>query len=826
MNHLATSGITSSISPRSVSRRESALSSLALAEAAANRITPIWDIHSSVAVNPFYNLRHLPFFSALMLQQAATHSRLLPERAFFKEQYENGRIQPADLTFAINHARLSKMKIEASEWNSNSLVRALDRSDSSFDQFWCFTDLYDHQLKQQISSRIVREVSKWLSAYFDRGQALLSFPAKNVSVYRSWRALVEYDQTLDRLGLPLQRIIKQLPSDAEGALSVMAQVVSERVTISDEQWINYFHRLLASVLGWASYAQHFAFEVNRGHNHKALENRNLVLEILTIRMAYDLAVLSVLSDHTAITSRLRLSDLAIESHSVEYVWLLALERSYRKQLLERIRPAIPSLETRDRFAAQLVFCIDVRSELVRRHIEQTNPRIETLGFAGFFGLPITIQHLGDQRPQQQCPVLLEPSLHVKESSKGKESISRRLHLEKEQALALSRIRSGLTSCFSFAETLWLPSFKKMIQQLVPYSLRQCFKNETGTTRTPSEYDLSTWTEETKLSVAYSVLKHMSRLDNFAPFVIFFGHESESVNNPLASSLDCGACCGHSGWSNSVILAQLLNDKNVRTQLANIHGVLIPEETIFLSGIHNTTRGMLSIDLPTGVGKEELPALKDIEHTLLEAGHLAQEEMLTLLTAHQRNDLPDSVQLEARATDWSEVRPEWGLAKNASFIIGRRSRTWGIDLGGRSFLHDYDPLLDIDGSVLELILTAPMIVTNWINLQYYASTVAPTTFGAGDKTLHTVTSGIGIAEGATGDLAIGLSRQSVHVLNKYFHEPIRLQVVVEASRDTLDRIMKKHKVVRDLIANQWLHLISIDPATDETSLYESQGWLVL
>ncbi|MGB5547375.1 MAG: putative inorganic carbon transporter subunit DabA, partial [Polyangiales bacterium] len=162
----------------------------------------------------------------------------------------------------------------------------------------------------------------------------------------------------------------------------------------------------------------------------------------------------------------------------------------------------------------------------------------------------------------------------------------------------------------------------------------------------------------------------------------------------------------------------------------------------------------------------------------------------------------------RTRDWSQVRPEWGLARNASFIAARRARTRGIDLEGRAFLHDYDCTADEGWKVLELIMTAPMVVASWINLQYYGSAVNREAFGSGNKTLHNVVGTLGVLEGNGGDLRVGLPSQAVHDGSRLFHEPVRLNVLIEAPTAQIDTILEKHDKVRELVSNGWIHLLAI------------------
>ncbi|MDU3045905.1 putative inorganic carbon transporter subunit DabA, partial [Bradyrhizobium sp.] len=168
------------------------------------------------------------------------------------------------------------------------------------------------------------------------------------------------------------------------------------------------------------------------------------------------------------------------------------------------------------------------------------------------------------------------------------------------------------------------------------------------------------------------------------------------------------------------------------------------------------------------------------------------------------------QVVTRSRDWAQVRPEWGLAGNASFIAAPRARTRAIDLGGRSFLHDYDWQQDKDFGTLQLIMTAPMVVASWINLQYYGSTVNNAAFGAGNKVLHNVVGTLGVLEGNAGDLKVGLPWQSVHDGSRFVHEPLRLTVLIEAPLEAINGVIAKNDIVRELVDHHWLHLYAISP----------------
>ena len=311
------------------------------------------------------------------------------------------------------------------------------------------------------------------------------------------------------------------------------------------------------------------------------------------------------------------------------------------------------------------------------------------------------------------------------------------------------------------------------------------------------------TFEEKLNTAKSILKNTGLRFPLAPLILLCGHESSTSNNPYSASLDCGACGGHSGRANVLVAAEIFNDARVRNELGK-SGVIIPNDTVFVPAVHDTTTDEVSVLFKT-VTPELSENLSELKNWLSNATSINRRNRLPTLTRPATTD--DSICIH-RASDWSEVRPEWGLAKNGGFIAASRARTRLCSLGGRYFLHEYDFNRDPDLSILELILTAPVVVASWINLQYFASAMSPKFFGSGNKVIHNVVGQLGVLSGNGGDLQIGLPFQSVHTGTELYHDAIRLQVVIEAPEKAIREVIDKHILLNQLIGNEWMKVFSL------------------
>jgi uncharacterized protein YbcC (UPF0753/DUF2309 family) len=324
--------------------------------------------------------------------------------------------------------------------------------------------------------------------------------------------------------------------------------------------------------------------------------------------------------------------------------------------------------------------------------------------------------------------------------------------------------------------------------------------------------------DARLTMAEAILRAMSMTTRFARLVMLTGHGSTTVNNPHASSLDCGACGGNTGEVNARVAATILNDPGIRAQL-RVKGIPIPRETWFLGCLHDTTTDDIHFFDEDLIPPSHAPDVQRLRADLARATLIAQTERAPRLGIPKTPALVRK--LRARSRDWAQTRPEWGLAGNAAFIAAPRERTRGIDLGGSTFLHDYDWRQDQDFSTLQLIMTAPMVVAAWINLQYYGSTVNNQAFGCGNKVLHNVTGTIGVLEGNAGDLKVGLPWQSVHDGTRFMHAPVRLAVFIAAPQEAINQVIARHEMVRQLVDNRWVHLFMMRDGPTAFSRYAGQ-----
>ena len=461
-----------------------------------------------------------------------------------------------------------------------------------------------------------------------------------------------------------------------------------------------------------------------------------------------------------------------------------------------------------------MFCIDVRSEGLRRNLEDLH-NVETLGFAGFFGVPMRIRRVGWEHDEPRCPVLVSPAIRSTEFPRNEaiRPVAQRLSRERQIAgirAAHSGAKYGPGAPFALAETAgWLVGPTAAARTFLPQ--RPTPLNPPPTRMVIDDDELLL---DRRVFFAESVLNTMGLTDRFAPIVVLCGHTSETTNNPHATALMCGACAGAGGDDNARAVASLLNSPDVRHGLAD-RGITVPDGTWFLAAVHDTASDRVVLldtdDVPSSLHAEVI----GLQRALDQAGRQQAATRSTHLPG-------DADRVAERGADWAQVRPEWGLARNAAFIIGPRSITAGLDLDGRAFLHTYHAEDDPTGRVLETIMTAPLVVGHWISAQYYFSTVDPEVFGAGNKLLHNPIGTTAVVSGDGGDLRVGLPLQSTHLDGSPFHQPVRLLAVIQADLDQIDRIISSNRILRTLVEGSWMRIAARARAHDRWSMRTADG----
>jgi len=498
-----------------------------------------------------------------------------------------------------------------------------------------------------------------------------------------------------------------------------------------------------------------------------------------------------------------------EDQAKFWVWQRALELSFQRPLQRQLLS--PAATVTGLPKLQAAFCIDVRSEPMRRALEAQDPSIQTLGFAGFFGLPLEYALSSEGYTRPQLPGLLKPSIRATQSEVSARTEAQQKALARR--VAVHDAKAAAPSTFGLVEALGVGKAFSLLKNSVLADRPEHAINHIesgGRWRLSRGGENLTLNEQVQL--AAGILGAMGLTANFAPWILLLGHGSRTANNPQAAALDCGACGGQTGEVNVKVLAQLLNDNDVRLGLAD-QGIVIPEDTRVIPGLHNTTTDAITC---FGVDENE-----SWQRWTKAATDYAQRQRASSVGIHDSNSGKIAQRFERRSRDWAEIRPEWGLVNNAAFIVAPRARTKNIDLKGRCFLHDYQWQQDADFKVLELIMTAPMVVTNWINLQYYASVTDNEKYGSGNKLLHNVVGGhIGVFEGNGGDLRIGLAKQSLHDGKHWRHQPLRLSVYIASPKAAMTRVIEQHQAVADLIRNQWLYLFHLDD--DGKSMWQFVG----
>lgn len=708
-------------------------------EQAKSVLMAYWPLSGFIASNPLWNLRHEHFFDVV------SHSRIhsLMPMHYYLKHYKKGHISDTDLIAVIKKVAPDQLK----EKNVAQWIADCDDDYHSHGPLLYAETISEYQFKNPVVD-IKYQLYKVLRDYFGSEQY------KKTDLLNFWYA---------------KHSSSYPDSMRQHSINDQIAYYLEMLAIPEYLHVEYLRAIYCKIYGWSS----FMNWRNQRPDNPWVPGSDACESVLLMWLWYEY---QIYKNSGILYPENIQCDNSTSKFLHRYIWQCALEKHYLNDLDAMLSSEFSS--QCQHYDAQFVFCIDTRSEGLRRHIESQG-RFETFGFAGFFG---ALFHLDcDGSVSYQAPALVQPD----ETLVANIQNNAWLRFVSGFKKVVSITKKQFSAPFALFEMMGFWFLLFMLYKNIQPKLKLSKANKKITIA-------SSLSDQAQYQAAKNLLQSIGLTKNFAPYIVICAHQSDNVNNPFKSSLDCGACGGNSGIPNALVMCDILNHVSIRTKLHS-DGIDIPKSTRFVPACHHT-------------GDDRVEVLQgELPDSLTDAVSRACE----LLKKEKIQSLPGKQKLSDREHSWSELIPELGLINNACIIIGPRALTQQHNLERRSFLHSYDPRLDPNADILTTILSAPAVVAHWINSQYYFSTCNKKLFGAGNKALHNVLPGIGVIEGNLSDLKVGLPLQSTYFKSRPIHEPRRLIVVVYAYQSILDKAIEQSPDFKLLLENEWIYLHHIE-----------------
>ncbi len=805
---------------KDVESQTSGLDYLQVLERIAHWLPAQGPLKDFVHHNPLHAVQHLPFHQGVILAANMYGACSYLPRKDYQQAYQQGRIRDFAIDWALQRTgcdseEQQQLRAELFESHHSSHYPPLSLANHGIRKRWF------RAIDINLDDRVHPVLFRLLSNYLDQG----------ISRWSAVRTDETFWQWIGRLAL--NSLIPLYPLNEPSARNLLQQTPEQticeclKVLVGDESGHEqYLLELLLAHPGWSGMVWQIQQQPDcllaaRAITLDQLVAVELVLELAFLRLRKKEIIPALQVDSDQQTLLLNQGYLKGIIPLPLQVWHEAMEWSLHCELLAALKTG-DSAPKSNPPNVQALFCIDDRECSLRRYLEEQDNQIETFGAAGFFGIDFYYQGLNDAYPVAQCPNVIKPQHLIHETGLPHDRPRKPGHLDEK----------GFWRGWFYTQTLGLG-----------YAMKMAWDVFRPSSKLPGIHQLSEVQAHTRLHLlrehdepneegyllgfslnemadrVEGLLRNIGLTERFARLILVVAHGSSSANNPHFAAYDCGACSGKPGAPNARAFAWMANHPSVRYLLQE-RGIIIPENTVFVAALHNTSRDEMIYFTEKELGSAHVKVLQDFKHKMRQAlqNNALERSRWFALAPDKCDGQTAHRHVKERSDSIFEPRPELNHSNNLYCIVGRRSLTRHLFLDRRAFLHSYDPDIDPTGRILQRVLQAVIPVCGGINLEYLFSRLDNSVYGAGTKLPHNVIGLLGVANGVEGDLRTGLPSQMIEV-----HEPARLLIVIEQTMAVVDRVITQLGHLKEWLDNEWVRLVACDPQTRQQHLYYQNHW---